>query len=159
MMVAAEQPSGLDDGVSHSSACLVEHQAFDRAELCAVAAVDAHVLNAITGHQGMRHGVLPVFLSFPRHYSTNAPGMRASDRRGAPRAVGFPVSSANAATALCSIFCNAERPDGSLAGYRRRNAPNARGPSPTLVSPVTFSSTASITLIELLSQFATMMRR
>src|SRR4029434_8910344 len=126
--------------VSHSSACLVEHQAFDRAELCAVAAVDAHVLNAITGHQGMRHGVLPVFLSFSRHYSTNAPGMRASDRRGAPRAVGFSLRCA--ATALCLIFCNADRPDGALAGYRRKNAPNARGPSPTLVSPVTFSSTA-----------------
>ena len=46
----------------------------------------------------------------------------------------------------------------SFTGYRRKNAPNARGPSPTLISPVTFSSTASITLIELLSQFATMMR-
>jgi hypothetical protein len=43
-----------------------------------------------------------------------------------------------------------------FANYRRKNAPNARGPSPTLISPVTFSSTASITLIELLSQFATM---
>ena len=44
----------------------------------------------------------------------------------------------------------------SYSLYRRRNAPNARGPSPTFTSPVTFSSTASITLIELLSQFATM---
>ena len=67
------------------------------------------------------------------------------------------------------IIGPAERPDPlalptlrslpALAGYRRKNAPNARGPSPTLISPVTFSSTASITLIELLSQFATMMRR
>ena len=48
MMVAAEQPSGLDDGVGYRSACLVEHQAFDRPELCAVVAVDAHVLDAIT---------------------------------------------------------------------------------------------------------------
>jgi hypothetical protein len=45
------------------------------------------------------------------------------------------------------------------ANYRRRNAPNARGPSPTLTSPITFSSTASMMLSVLLSQFATMMRR
>ena len=45
-----------------------------------------------------------------------------------------------------------------LRHYRRRNAPNARGPSPTLISPITFSSTASMTLSVLLSQFATMIR-
>jgi len=34
------------------------------------------VLDAITGHQGMRHGHLPAFLSFWRQYSTSEPGLR-----------------------------------------------------------------------------------
>src|SRR4029079_6036594 len=84
MMVAAEQPSGLDDGVGYRSAGLVEHQAFDRAEPCAVAAVDAHVLDAVTGHQGMRHGVLPVFPLFGRHPSIASPTWAASPAKNRP---------------------------------------------------------------------------
>src|SRR3954451_5560011 len=61
MMVAAEQSSGFDHGVSHRSAHLVEHQPFDRTELCPVAPVNAHMLDAVTGHQSMGHGVLPAF--------------------------------------------------------------------------------------------------
>jgi hypothetical protein len=48
----------------------------------------------------------------------------------------------------------------SIAGslYRRANAPNARGPSPTLMSPTTTSFAASMMPSVLLSQLATMMR-
>src|SRR6266496_4188302 len=52
----------------------------DRTEFCAVSPVDVRVLDAITGHQGMRHGVLPVFLSFSWHYSTNKPARSRSYR-------------------------------------------------------------------------------
>ena len=50
--------------------------------------------------------------------------------------------------------CGLRRP----YSVRRKNAPNARGPSPVLTSPITFSSAASMISSVLLSQQATMTR-
>src|SRR5882672_800012 len=101
----------------------------------------------------MRHGVLPV-VSVLRRYSSPACGSVQSPRCINAR-LAVPVAAQSQRERYDASLLDLLR---SFADYRRRNAPNARGPSPTLISPVTFSSTASITLIELLSQFATMMR-
>jgi hypothetical protein len=65
MVVAAEQPSGLDHRIGNRSGHLVEHQPLDRAEPCTVSPANGDVLYAITGNQGMIHGILPVFLLMP----------------------------------------------------------------------------------------------
>src|ERR1700716_1186126 len=66
MVVGGEQAAGLYHGVGNCSAHLFEHQPLDRTELCAVQPKDARVLDAIAGHQGMMHGVLPVVLLSPK---------------------------------------------------------------------------------------------
>src|SRR5438105_15428953 len=65
MVVAGEHPAGFYHGIRDSSAHLVQHQSLDRPEFCAVTPIDVRALDAITGHQGMRHGVLPVFPCSP----------------------------------------------------------------------------------------------
>src|SRR5262249_58989775 len=99
MMVAAEQPAGLDHCIGDRAAYLVEHQPLDRAELCTVAPVDGGVLDAIAGNQAMVHGLLPrLFACSGPDHSTNEPRMRG--HRAAPRSFAGPHAAPWASAAV-----------------------------------------------------------